>query len=103
MPLAVKGLRELNRAFAAADKETQVVLKKAEAAVAEPVRVEAEQLAVQTISGLRRTRGVPVWSLMRIGVTRTSVYVAPKKRRGRPNLRRPNLAPLLMGQAMEPA
>jgi hypothetical protein len=42
---------------------------------------------------------------MRIGVTRTLVYVAPRQRgvRGQGPKRRPNLADLMMSRAMEPA
>ena len=43
---------------------------------------------------------------MRVGITRTLVYVAPRQRgagRGRGGSHRPNLAPLLMDKAMQPA
>lgn len=41
---------------------------------------------------------------MRVGVTRTSVYVAPKQRQTRDARRkRKNLANLLLGEAMLPA
>jgi hypothetical protein len=42
---------------------------------------------------------------MRVGVTQSSVYVAPRKRRsaGNRNKRRPNLANLLQGRALDPA
>lgn len=97
--LAVSGLAELNRAFQAAGgtlvKEMRSTLRE----VVEPVRVTAEQLAVQTIPRI----GVP-WSRMRVGVTVSSVYLAPRQRgvRSGPK-RRPNLAGLLLGRAMEPA
>ena len=49
----------------------------------------------------------PKWAQMRIGVTQTLVYVAPQQRgiksRTDRRLRRPNLADLLMGRAMQPA
>jgi hypothetical protein len=43
--------------------------------------------------------------MMRVGVTRHTVYVAPKQRAGRggPGRGRPNLAGLLMDRAMLPA
>jgi len=95
----VEGLRELALAFKAADRAEAIELRKAEREAAEPVRADAERLAEQNIPRI----GIP-WSRMRIGVTATSVYVAPKIRRGRnPNLKRPNLARLLLGRAMEPA
>src|SRR5262245_35698478 len=70
--------------------------------VAEPVRQDAEQSA---LSGIRRMPGSPRWARMRVGVTRTVVYVAPRQRgtRGRRPGGRPNLAGLLMDRAMQPA
>lgn len=95
----VQGLRELNRAFKVADarlaKELRVALRDA----AEPVRAEAEQLALSTI-----TRMTVPWSQMRIGVTSTRVYVAPRQRGARqPQRKRPNLAALLLRRSMLPA
>lgn len=95
----VHGLRELNRAFARADKETRKEVRAAERAIAEPVRATAENLAGSEISGLQRS---PQWAGMRIGVTRSLIYVAPKSRR-KIGSRRPNLAGLLLSRAMEPA
>ncbi len=99
---SVEGYRDLLRAFRIADKELNRELRSRLKAVAEPVRVDAQHLAVQNI----RRIGIP-WSEMRIGVTRAGVYVAPKKRgvktRGRGGLRRPNLFELLLGEALIPA
>jgi hypothetical protein len=98
--IQVQGLRELSRAFKVADKALTRDLRKSLRQAAEPVRSEAENLAVGTI----RNIGVP-WSRMRIGVTQSAVYLAPRER-GRkttPARRRPNLATLLLGRSMEPA
>jgi hypothetical protein len=98
----VKGLRELQRAFSVADKKLAKELRSRLRDVAEPVRADAERLAVQEI----RNIGIP-WSRMRVGITRSLVYVAPVERgvksKGRASRRRPNLADLLMGRAMSPA
>lgn len=97
----VEGLAGLQRAFKAADVLEQRELRKTLRTVAEPVRVQAEQLAVEHIPRI----GVP-WSRMRIGVTNTSVYLAPRQRgqKGRDQrLRRPNLRQLLLGRSMDPA
>lgn len=98
----VRGLRELQQAFALADKASRKELREDLKAVAEPVRRDAESLARSSI----RKVG-PRWSLMRTGVTRKVVYVAPKQRgvtgRGRQSLRRPAFGTLLMTRAMEPA
>jgi hypothetical protein len=70
--------------------------------VAEPVQRGAEELARANISKIG-----PRWSKMRVGVTRDLVYVAPRQRGTRGGganpRRRPNLAPLLMDRAMQPA
>jgi hypothetical protein len=103
MPVVVKGLRELQFAFAHADRQTRLGLRTGLRHVAEPVQRDAEQLAASLISGMARS---PRWSRMRIGVTRRLVYVAPRQKgaRGRGNPRgRPNLADLMMERAMQPA
>lgn len=97
--IAVQGLREMQRAFRVADRSLQKELRHTLREVAEPVRADAERLALARIPRI----GVP-WSQMRVGVTTTSVYVASKRRGTRlPQRRRPNLADLLLGRAMEPA
>lgn len=97
--VTIRGLRDLNKAFAQADKDARRFVRAAEREIAEPVRKAAEQLAVTEISHIG-----PAWSQMRIGVTQKVIYVAPKKRGTRDaSLRRPNLAGLLMNKAMQPA
>lgn len=96
--LRVEGLRDLQRAFKLADKELAKELRSTLRDTAEPVRADAERLAVAGIE----TIGIP-WSRMRVGVTQTSVYVAPKRRGGQRDRRRPNLAGLLLDRAMLPA
>ena len=95
----VKNLKELNRAFARADRyvkrEWRDTLKEA----AEPVRRTAEIRAARNIRNIG-----PWWSQMRVGVSSTAVYVAPFQRGTRvAALRRRNLADLLMNRAMQPA
>lgn len=95
----VQGLRELQRAFKLADARLARELRTTLRQVAEPVRADAERLAVERI----RRVGVP-WSRMRVGVTASSVYVAPRQRDTKIRTRRrPNLADLLLGRSMEPA
>jgi hypothetical protein len=87
--VVVEGLTDLQRAFKAADVSVQRELRKALRLAAEPVRADAERLAV---AGIPRI-GTP-WSRMRVGVTNREVYLAPKERgqKGRDQrLRRPNL------------
>lgn len=99
----LRGMAELQRAFAHSSREARTVVRREFRGIAEPIAREAEQLS---LSRIRHMPGSPRWAQMRIGVTRRAVYVAPKKRgvRGRTDpRRRQNLAGLLMTRAMEPA
>jgi len=102
VPVVVRGIRELSAAFAKADRDVRLGWRHGLRDIAEPVRRDAEQLAVQEISHIG-----PRWARMRIGVTRRVVYVAPRQRgikaTGDRRKARPNLADLLMDRAMEPA
>lgn len=91
----VEGLRELQRAFKAADARLQRELRSTLREVAEPVRADAERLA----SGNIPTAGA--WAQMKTGATGTAVYIAPKQR-GRKH-KRPNFGRMLLGLAMVPA
>jgi hypothetical protein len=92
----------MSAAFAKADRELRLGYRRSLRDVAEPVRLDAEGLAANSI-----TRIGPRWYRMRTGVTRNLIYVAPRQRgvktRGLDPRRRPNLGNLLMDRAMEPA
>ena len=62
--IRVTGLVQFHRALKTADKETRLGIRKVERQVAEPVKAEAEQLAVREISHIGRQ-----WYRMRIGLT----------------------------------
>lgn len=99
----VEGLRDLQRAFKVADRATQKELRVALKEIGEPIARDAEALATARIRRIGKA-----WPQMRVGVTQSLVYVAPKERgrltkRNPPRYRRPNLFDLLMGRAMEPA
>lgn len=97
--LRVDGLADLQRAFALADRKLSQELRGELREAAEPVRVGAESLAAASIPRI----GIP-WSRMRVGVTRTSAYVAPRQRGTRLQSRkRRNLAGLLLDRAMLPS
>jgi hypothetical protein len=100
--VVVRGQRDLSRAFAKADRDTRLAWRRTLRQLAEPVRSDAEQLALQTIRNMPKS---PKWARMRTGVTQKLVYVAPRQKgtRGRGRGRRPNLADLLMDRAMQPA
>lgn len=100
--IRVEGLRELELAFKLYGRGLEKGIREAMETAAEPVRLDAQTLAVENISNI----GFP-WSRMRVGVTRRTAYVAPQQRgrrsRLRPNAGRPNLRGLLLERAMEPA
>lgn len=97
--LVVKGLADMQKAWTVADRETSKELRAALRESARPVQQDAQALALHTI----RRMTVP-WSRMKIGVTRRSVYVAPKQRETRIKTRkRPKFADLLAARAMQPA
>lgn len=93
----VEGLRELQRAFALISTDLRRDLRSQLAQAAEPARSRAESLAVSSIRNIGGR-----WSRMRLGITTTAVYLAPKARR-RGGSPRPNLGPLLMKDSMLPA
>lgn len=97
--VVVQGLAELSRAFAAADRALSRELRKGLRDAAEPVKADAQTLALERIPHMTTD-----WSRMRVGVTRTSVYVAPRNRGSRSGTRkRRNLFDLIAGRSLEPA
>jgi len=102
VPIVFSGFRELNLAYKFAERDVRLRWRANLRQVAEPVRQDAERLAV---SSIRRMPGSPKWARMRVGVTQRVVYIAPRQKgtHGRGRLRRPNLADLLLDRAMEPA
>jgi hypothetical protein len=96
----VQGLRDLTTAFGNLDKNTSKELRTELRTAAEPVKQDAQMLS----HTIRRIG--PSWSQMRVGVTKSTVYVAPKQRsrnRGNPRFKRRNLATLLLDRALIPA
>jgi hypothetical protein len=90
----VKGLKELQRDFRRISKKVDKGLSAELKQAAEPVKTEAQQLALGRIRGMPRT---PRWAGMRIGVATGRVYVVPSARR-RGGSPRPNLGGLLLEQ-----
>lgn len=95
--VAVEGYQDVSRAFRKMDKDAAKALRDGLKRAGEPVRVEAESLAVGKIRNIGGD-----WSRMRLGVTSRYVYIAPKMR-NRGGSPRANLALLLMERAMFPA
>jgi hypothetical protein len=99
--LSVEGYTDVMRAMKTMEKNVRLGYRKEIRQAAEPVRQTAESLAAVRIRGMGQ--GDP-WTRMRVGVTQTSVYVAPVKRGIRAGSRkRRNLAPLMQARVMEPA
>jgi hypothetical protein len=101
----VEELRELERAFALADRELRNDLRDALEEAATPVRADAQTIAGSGV--IRNLRSGQPWTRMRTGVGRSVAYVVPAERgvkaRGNAKRRRPNFGDMLMGRAMEPA
>jgi hypothetical protein len=102
----IEGLRELERAFRLYGRGMERGLREALEAAAEPVRADAQSLALAEIPRIQVPSTTVPWHRMRVGVTRRTAYVAPeqrgdKTRRG--SRRRPNFATKLLTEAMEPA
>jgi hypothetical protein len=96
--IKVHGLRELEVALSRYNRDVKKTVNHALREAAEPVRAGAEGLALSEIRNLG-----PRWSRMKVGVTSKLVYVAPATRPRGGGSARPNLAPLLMDRAMQPA
>lgn len=107
--VAVEGFRDIQRALKHAEKDIRLGWRKELRTVAEPIRATAEALGPARIRGL----GVgEAWSKMRIGITQSSVYVAPRERgyRGRQGGRSDarykadqGFGEMMLARAMEPA
>jgi hypothetical protein len=94
----VRGIHELETAFANTAVRVDPVLGKALRELAKPVQQQAQSLALGT------GNVGPVWSRMRIGRRRLDVFIAEKERGSKVSWRkRPNLFPLLMSHALNPA
>lgn len=93
----VEGMRELNRALAKIDRDIAKEMRDALKEAGEPARAQAESYAFSRIGNIG-----PRWGRMRLGVTTSSVYIAPATRNsgGSP---RPNLGTMLLDEAMLPA
>ena len=100
------GLRELERAFKVAGNGLERGIREVLESAAEPVRQDAQLLALSEIPRISVPSTTVPWHRMRVGVTRRTAYVAPemrgdKSRRG--SRRRPKFGTKLLEEAMEPA
>jgi hypothetical protein len=108
MPEAVRieGLRELERAFKLYGRGLERGVREALEAGAEPVRQDAQSLALVEIPRIQLPSTTVPWHRMRVGVTRRTAYVAPEQRGDksrRASRKRPRFGTKLLTEAMEPA
>lgn len=103
--IRVENYREVLRAFGRAEKTLERGFKKSLREAADPIREDVERRAGSGV--IENLHSGDRWTDMRIGVTRSFVYVAPRERgrrtRSRPAVARPNLKPLLLERAFAPA
>ena len=102
--LAVKGFRDLNRAFARAPKTLKKEWTAGQRRIAEPTRQLA---AIKALTEIRRMPRSPQWAEMRVGAPRPWCTSHPRNgAAGQGRCRRSavrELADLLMDRAMQPA
>ncbi len=103
----VENLGEINRALRLSGPAVATAMKKGMLEGAEPIRRDAENLARDEISGMKRAKKKPPpWSLQRSGETIHEVYIAPRERgiKGRDQRsRRPNFVGVMFGKSYNPA
>lgn len=105
--IEIDGFPELAKALAETGPGVSRALRAGLVDLAEPIARDAEQFALENISGLAREKRR--WEKMRVGITSgfRLVYVAPVQRgiktRGFDARRRPQFADLMAERAMTPA
>lgn len=96
----INNLSIVNRALQQVEPKMRQEMTTELHAIGSLVARDAQALASVTIR-----RITPSWTLMRVGQTRSLIYVVPRNKgvRGRGPKRRPNFAPLMLNRAMRPA
>lgn len=96
--IKIDGLAQFQKTLKSCERDVRLGVKASLRAAAEPVRVEAERLAPQEIKNVG-----PDWSQMRVGLTTSVLYVAPKQRTSsQQGRKRRNMAGLL-GRVLDDA
>ena len=102
----VEGIDMLVRRFDMVDARVKAGMRREILAASKPVAVFARNMALANIRNMDYS---PKWAVMKIGIERkslTGVYMVPKSHqlgKNRMGRSRPNLNPLLLDRAMEPA
>jgi hypothetical protein len=104
--IQVDGFNDLDKALREIDLGLEKEMRAALLEIVEPIRRDAELLAVDEITGLHKqaASGDPKWSRMRVGRTVDGLYIAPKERgRQQGAGKRPQFGTTLVTKAMQPA
>jgi hypothetical protein len=118
-PVIVSGFTELERDLKASSPLMLKALRTGLTIAVQPIKRDADRLALTRISGMKRARKtagrkagfigplLPAWSVQKTGQNTKEVYMVPTEKgaRARENsgLRRPNFAVLMLGKSYDPA
>jgi hypothetical protein len=118
-PVIVAGFTELERDLKASSPLMLKALRTGLTIAVQPIKRDADRLALTRISGMKRARKtagrkagfigplLPAWSVQKTGQNTKEVYMVPTEKgaRARENsgLRRPNFAVLMLGKSYDPA
>jgi hypothetical protein len=118
-PVIVTGFTELERDLKASSPLMLKALRTGLTIAVQPIKRDADRLALTRISGMKRARKtagrkagfigplLPAWSVQKTGQNTKEVYMVPTEKgaRARENsgLRRPNFAVLMLGKSYDPA
>jgi hypothetical protein len=118
-PVIVSGFTELERDLKASSPLMLKALRTGLTIAVQPIKRDADRLALTRISGMKRARKtagrkagfigplLPAWSVQKTGQNTKEVYMVPTEKgaRARENsgLRRPNFSVLMLGKSYDPA
>jgi hypothetical protein len=118
-PVILAGFTELERDLKATSPALLKAMRIGLTLAVQPIKKEADSLALTRISGMKRARKgaqkkasfigpvLPAWSVQKTGQNTKEVYMVPTEKgaRARENsgLRRPNFATLMLGKSYDPA
>jgi hypothetical protein len=118
-PVIISGFTELERDLKATSPALLKAMRTGVILAVEPIKRDADRLALTQISGMKRARKsagrragfigplLPAWSVQKTGENTKEVYMVPTEKGARAKensaLRRPNFATLMLGKSYDPA
>jgi hypothetical protein len=118
-PVILAGFTELERDLKATSPALLKAMRIGLTIAVQPIKREADRLALTRISGMARARKgaakkksfigpvLPAWSVQKTGQNTKEVYMVPTEKGARARndsaLRRPNFATLMLGKSYDPA